>query len=67
MEYPGLFLIRRLICLLAGGRVVALGCCLWKMVPSYLMWCLSREQNDRNFKNQERTLEKLKSFFSLFT
>jgi hypothetical protein len=33
------------------------------------MWSLCREQNDRNFENQEKTLQELKSFFfySLFT
>jgi hypothetical protein len=41
----------------------------WKMVPSCLMWCLWREQNDRNFEDQERSIEELKSFFfhSLFS
>jgi hypothetical protein len=25
----------------------------WKMVPTYLFWCLWRERNDRNFKDRE--------------
>jgi hypothetical protein len=42
---------------------------MWKIVPSCLMRCLWTEGNDKNFKNQERTLEELRSFFfySLFT
>jgi hypothetical protein len=39
----------------------------WKMVPLCIMWCLWRERNNRSFKNLERTLEELKSFFSLFS
>jgi hypothetical protein len=41
----------------------------WKMVPSCLMWCLWREQNDRNFEDKERTFEELRTFFfySLYT
>jgi hypothetical protein len=35
----------------------------WKMVPSCLMWCLWREQNDRNFEDQEKSIEEFKSFF----
>jgi hypothetical protein len=35
----------------------------WKMVHSCLMSCLWRERNDRNFEDQERTLEVLKAFF----
>jgi hypothetical protein len=35
----------------------------WKMVPSCLLWCLWRERNDRNFENQERMIEELKTFF----
>jgi hypothetical protein len=27
----------------------------WKMVPSYLFWCLWREMNDRNFEDHDRT------------
>ena len=42
---------------------------IWKMVPSCLLWCLwrVREINYRNFKDRERRLEELKSFYSLFT
>jgi hypothetical protein len=35
----------------------------WKMVSCCLMWCLWRERNDRQFKDKERTIEKLISFF----
>jgi hypothetical protein len=35
----------------------------WKMVTSCLLWCLWRERNDRNFKDQERTIEELKIIF----
>jgi hypothetical protein len=38
----------------------------WKTVPLCLLWSLWRERNDRNFNDQERTLEELKcSFFFL--
>jgi hypothetical protein len=41
----------------------------WKMVHSCLMWCLWKEQNDRNFEDKERTFEELKTFvfYSLYT
>jgi hypothetical protein len=39
---------------------------MWKMVPC-LLWCLWREQNDRNFEDQEMTLEEIKTFYTLFT
>ena len=41
----------------------------WKTVPLCLLWSLWRKRNDRNFNDQGRTLEELKSsfFFSLFT
>ena len=41
----------------------------WKMVSLCIMWCVGRERNDKSFKNLERTLEELKSFFffSLFS
>jgi hypothetical protein len=35
---------------------------MWKIVPYCLLWCLWREQNNRNFKDQE-----LKIFYSLYT
>jgi hypothetical protein len=35
----------------------------WKMIPSYLLWGLWREMNDRNFEDCERTLEEIKSLF----
>jgi hypothetical protein len=44
-----------------GGR--SQSAVVWKMVPSCLMWCLWRERNDRNFEDQERSIEELKSFF----
>jgi hypothetical protein len=34
-----------------------------KIMPSCLLWCLQREMNFRSFKDRERTLEELKSFF----
>jgi hypothetical protein len=45
------------------------GAVVWKMVHSCLMWCLWREQNDRNFEDKEITFEELKTFFfcSLYT
>jgi hypothetical protein len=36
---------------------------MWKMVSSCILWCLCKEQNDRNFEDQERTFEELKTFF----
>jgi hypothetical protein len=36
---------------------------MWKMVLSYLMWCIWRERNDRSLKDRERTVEELKDFF----
>jgi hypothetical protein len=41
----------------------------WKMVHSYLLWCLWRERNDKHFENKERTIEELITFFffSLFS
>jgi hypothetical protein len=30
---------------------------------SYLIWCLWRERNNRNFENRERTIVELKSLF----
>jgi hypothetical protein len=41
----------------------------WKMVPSYLLWCLWREINDRSFEDHERSFVELESFFffTLFT
>jgi hypothetical protein len=38
----------------------------WKMVPSFLLWCLWREMNGRNFEDCKKTLEELKSFIYLF-
>ena len=35
----------------------------WKMVLSYLSWCLWREIDYRNFEDRERTMVELKSFF----
>jgi hypothetical protein len=48
-------------CWWTGGR--SRSAVVWKMVPSCLLWCLWRERNDRNFEDQERTLEELKTFF----
>jgi hypothetical protein len=33
-----------------------------KMIPSYLLWCLWMEINDRSFEDSERTLVELKYF-----
>jgi hypothetical protein len=35
----------------------------WNMVPSCLLWCLWRKRNDISFKDPERTLVDLESFF----
>jgi hypothetical protein len=35
----------------------------WKMVLSYLLWCLWWEKNDKSFENHESTLEEMKLFF----
>jgi hypothetical protein len=59
-------LFKWLIYLLAGGRSWSAD--VWKMVSSCLLLCLWREQNDRNFEDQERTIDELKAFFySLFS
>jgi hypothetical protein len=34
------------------------------MVPSYLLWCLKRERNDRSFEDREKTVVELNYFFS---
>jgi hypothetical protein len=41
----------------------------WKMVPSCLLWCLWRERYNRNFKDKQRKIEELITFFffSLFS
>jgi hypothetical protein len=36
---------------------------MYKMVHWCLFWCLWRGMNDRNFEDQERTLEEIKSLF----
>jgi hypothetical protein len=36
---------------------------MWKMVSSYLMWCVLRERNDRSFEDCEQTVEELTDFF----
>jgi hypothetical protein len=35
----------------------------WQMVLCFLLWCLWRERNNRQFKNKERTIEELITFF----
>lgn len=35
----------------------------WKMASICLLWCIWRERNDRNFEDQELSLEEYKSFF----
>jgi hypothetical protein len=36
----------------------------WKMVLSYIMWCLSRERNNQSYKDSKQTELKLKVFSS---
>lgn len=36
---------------------------IWEMVPIFLLWCIWRERNDRNFEDKECSLEELKCFF----
>ena len=36
---------------------------IWLIVPHCLMWCLWRERNSRSFKDIERSIPNLKSFF----
>jgi hypothetical protein len=36
----------------------------WKMVLSYIMWCLSREGNNQSYKDSKQTELKLKVFSS---
>jgi hypothetical protein len=35
----------------------------WKIVFTWLLWCLWKERNDRSLEYYERTLEEIKSFF----
>lgn len=35
----------------------------WKMVSSYLLWCLWREMNNKSFENRKRTIEEIKPLF----
>jgi hypothetical protein len=48
-------------CWWTGGR--SRSAVVWKMVPCCLLWCLWRERKDRQFKDKERSMEELKSFF----
>jgi hypothetical protein len=54
-------------CWWTGGRTRSV--VVWKMVPSCLLWCLWREQNDRHFEDKEMTIEELCTFilFCLFS
>ena len=36
---------------------------MWKMISSYLLWCLQKERNDRSFEDRETMVVELKSFF----
>ena len=36
---------------------------IWRFVPHYLMWCILREWNSRNFEGRERSIIEFKSFF----
>jgi len=51
--------------LLVGGRFWSV--VVWKIVFSCLLQYLCKKQNNRNSEDQERTLEELKTFYSLFT
>jgi hypothetical protein len=51
-------------CWWIGGSTPSVA--VWKIVHSYLLWCLWRERNDRSFVDCERTLVELKSFFFHF-
>jgi hypothetical protein len=35
----------------------------WKIILSYLMWCIWKERNDQSFEYCERTMVELKAFF----
>jgi hypothetical protein len=48
-------------CWWMGGR--SRSAVVWKMVPCCLLWCLWKERNDRQFKDKERSMEELMSFF----
>jgi heme O synthase-like polyprenyltransferase len=53
-----------LACLFVGGLVVALRVLMgWKMMPSCLLGCLWMERNYQSFKDREKMLAELKSFF----
>jgi hypothetical protein len=39
---------------------------IWKMVPTYILWCVWKEINDRCFEDLERSLEDILSFFFFF-
>ena len=36
---------------------------IWKIVPSYLMWCIWKERNNRCFEDSERAMPNLKLLF----
>lgn len=36
---------------------------MWKMVSSYLMWCLWRKRNYQNFEDRKQTVDELTDFF----
>jgi hypothetical protein len=59
---PYEMLIEWMICLLVGRHVVALGVLSCGRRYLFALW---GEQNYRNFKNQERKLEELKSIKGL--
>jgi len=51
-------------CWWTGGRSRSVA--VWKMVPSYLMWCLWRKRNYLSFEDRERKLVELFFFFFHF-
>lgn len=36
---------------------------MWKMVSSYLLWCLWMEMNNKSFENRKRTIKEIKPLF----
>jgi hypothetical protein len=56
----------------SGGRFIRLLVDGWSLLECYCvedgsflpLWCLWREQNDRNFEDKERMIEELRTFFS---
>jgi hypothetical protein len=45
-----------------GNLVVLIA--VWKIILSYLMWCIWTEKNDQSFEDNKKTVVKLKGFFN---